>query len=363
MKKLKINLKHKSYEIFYKKNLLHDFFIIDFCQKLANNFVIITHKSIKNIYAKPLFENFLKKNVKVKLLSFEDGEENKTIETKTYLEEQMLKDNFTKDSLIIAIGGGIVSDISGFIAATYMRGISYVIIPTTLLAMVDASIGGKTAVNTKYGKNLIGAIYHPKAVFIDFEVLKTLSNDEMKNGLVEMLKHALIMKAFFFYDLLKSKKITQNLIIDSLKIKKQVIEKDENEKSIRKKLNFGHSISHAIEASLNYKMVHGKALAWGILIESYLSYKMNFLSYKNFEKIYNFLKQKQLLVNHGKFSKDLIIDFLKRDKKNIFGKNRFTLLKNIGKSIINVEIIENHIVNSLALCLEVKHVSSNYYRS
>ncbi len=351
MRKLNVKLKGHSYSIFYKKDLLKTDFIIDFCEKLAANFVVITHSNLENIFAKPLIFKFKEKKLNIKLLSFPSGEIHKTKKTKNYLENQLLKDNFTKDTLIIALGGGVVLDMAGFIAATYMRGIAYVSIPTTLLAMVDACIGGKTAVNTEYGKNLIGIIYHPKAVFIDFEVLKSLSEDEMKNGYVEMLKHALILDKKSFTDLFFSKKITPKQIIESLKIKKRVIEKDENEKSFRKILNFGHTISHAIEAALDYKIAHGKALVFGILIESYISYKMNLLSYEEFKKIFDFLKLKKLLNNFPKISKNKIIDFIKRDKKNVFGKNRFTLLKNIGKSIINVEIIENHIVKSLVFIL------------
>ncbi|NGX44558.1 MAG: 3-dehydroquinate synthase [Candidatus Anoxychlamydiales bacterium] len=351
MQKLNVNLKNQSYPIFYGNALLKKYFIVDFCKKLANNFVIITHTNLENILAKPLIDKFKEKKINVKLLSFPQGEINKSKKTKDLLENKMLKKNFTKDTLIIAFGGGIVIDMAGFVAATYMRGIPYIIIPTTLLAMVDASVGGKTAVNTKYGKNLIGIIYHPKAVFIDFEVLKTLSTDEMKNGYTEMLKHSLILKEESFTDLLANPEITPKQIIDSLKIKKRVIEKDENETSFRKILNFGHTISHAIEASLDYQISHGKALVFGILIESYLSYKMNLLSFDEFEKIFEFLKLKKMLNNAPKISKDRIIEFIKRDKKNIFGKNRFTLLKNIGKSIINVEIIENNVVKSIVFIL------------
>jgi len=350
MQKLNVNLRKQRYLIFYENNLLKTDFIVDFCKKLASNFVIITHTNLEFL-AKPLLDQFNGKKINIKYLSFPKGEINKTKKTKNDLENQMLNDNFTKDTLIIALGGGIVSDIAGFIASTYMRGIPYIIIPTTLLAMVDASIGGKTAVNTEHGKNLIGTIYHPKAVFIDFDVLKTLSKDEMKNGYIEMLKHALILKKDYFEKLLFSNEITPKQIIDSIKIKKQVIEKDEDEKYYRKILNFGHTISHALEAALDYKISHGQALVYGILIESHLSYKMNFLSYEEFQNIFDFFKFKKLLNNIPNISKDKIIAFIKRDKKNIFGKNRFTLLKSIGKSIINVEIIENHIVKSLLVIL------------
>lgn len=351
MKKIKVNLKNQNYNIFYEKNLLKSDFIVSFCQKLANKFVIITHTNLIDLFADPLAEKFRSKNLDIKILSFEKGEINKSRKTKEFLEDQMLSYNFSKDTLVIAIGGGVVIDMAGFVCSTYMRGIDYVIIPTTLLAMVDASIGGKTAINTEHGKNLIGCIYHPKAVFIDFEVLKYLSKDEIKNGYIEMLKHSLILDKKSFTDLLNTKTVTEKQIIHSLKIKKNVIEKDENEKSFRKVLNFGHTISHAIEAISNYEISHGKALCFGILIESHLSYKMNLLSLKEFKNILEFLKLKKLLNNAPKISKDKIIDFIKRDKKNIFSKNRFTLLKNIGKSIINVEIIENYIVESLVFIL------------
>ncbi|NGX27859.1 MAG: 3-dehydroquinate synthase [Candidatus Anoxychlamydiales bacterium] len=345
MKKLIVNHKNLSYPIFFKKGLLNDLFIVDFCLKLSNSIVIITHKSIENSLAKPILEKFRKKNIKVKLISFSDGEKNKSRKTKELIEEQMLKNNFTRKTLIIAIGGGIVLDMAGFIAATYMRGIPYVSIPTTLLAMVDASIGGKTAINSKYGKNLIGAIHHPKGVFMDFEVLENLANKETKNGLTEMLKHALILKKKYFYDLLSAEKITQDLIVESVKIKKEIIEKDENDLSFRNILNFGHTIAHALEMSLEYKISHGEAVAIGILVESFISYKMNFLPLKEFNEIKRFMEIKKLIPHFFKIPKDKFIDALKRDKKNIDSINRFTLLKNIGKSINNVEIIKNHVVN------------------
>lgn len=363
MKKLIVSLKDHSYSIFYKKNLLKSNFIINFCKKIGFSIVIITHENIQNLFAKPLFERLKNENFKVKLLTFENGEENKSRKTKDFLEDQMQIDGFGKDTLIIAIGGGIVSDIAGFIASTYMRGVPYIIIPTTLLAMIDASIGGKTAINTPYGKNLIGTIYQPKAVFIDFEVLKTLDDREIKNGLIEMLKHALIMKKNAFYDLLKAKKITEKMIVESIKIKKQVVEIDELEKNLRKILNFGHTISHAIEASLDFKISHGEALVYGIYVESHLSYHMNFLSKKEFEEIVEFLKKKKLLQFNYKFSIDKIMSYLQRDKKNILGKNQFILLKKIGESINNVEIIKNLIINSLSYCLEGKHVNSSNYRT
>jgi 3-dehydroquinate synthase len=354
MKKLKVKLKNHRYFIYYKKNLLNEDFIVRFCKSISSSIVIITHKKIENLYGKVLLEKFSKNNVKIKLLSFEEGEINKNRKTKEYLEDQMLKNNFGKDTLIIALGGGIVSDISGFIASTYMRGISYVIIPTTLLAMVDAAIGGKTAVNISLGKNLIGTIYHPKAVFIDFDVLKTLDKKEIKNGLVEMLKHALIMSKKVFYDLLESREITENQIMKSIKIKRKVIQKDETDSSFRRILNFGHTIAHAIEASLNFQISHGQALAFGILIESHLSYVMNFLPKSQFEKILYFLKKKNLLYSLPEISQERFFAFLKRDKKNIFCETRFVLLKYIGKSINNVGIIKNHIVKSIIFCLEDK---------
>ncbi|MFA6119277.1 MAG: 3-dehydroquinate synthase [Parachlamydiales bacterium] len=356
MKKLRVKLKNHSYNIFYENKLLEGSFILDFCQKMANSFVIITHKNLEQQLAKPLLEKFLQRNLKVKLLSFENKEINKTRKTKELIENQILESNYGRDSLIIALGGGIVSDIAGFVASTYMRGIPYVAIPTTLLAMVDASIGGKTGVNTEYGKNTIGVIYHPSAVFIDFDVLKSLSDDEMKNGLVEMLKHTLIMKKKDFYDLLHSSFISQEMIIKSINIKRKIIQKDENDNNLRKILNFGHTICHAIEAGLDYQITHGEALAYGILIESHLSYVMNFLSKKEFEEIYSFLMTKKLLKDIPNLSKEKIISFLKRDKKNILGKNRFVLLKCIGKSINNVEIIENNILNSFSFVVGGKTI-------
>ena len=348
LKKLNVNLKKNSYPIFYKRGLFNEAFFCDYIKKIASCFVIITHESIKELVAKKIHLMLKKENVqKIKLLTIKDGEENKTRKTKEYLEDEMLKENFLKDTLIIAVGGGIISDISGFIAKTYMRGVPYITVPTTLLAMVDASIGGKTAVNTPYGKNTIGAFNHPKAVFLDFEVLKTLSKDELNNGLSEIIKHALIGDEKLFLKLLENQEITDEMIIENIKIKKTIVESDEKEENIRKTLNFAHTISHGIEAALGYKISHGKALFWGILAESFISYKMNLLSMREYEKIQSFLRNKNLLNNISNLSISKVMDHLKLDKKNVFGKNRFTLLKKIGQSVYNIQVKENFIIKSL----------------
>jgi 3-dehydroquinate synthase len=363
MKTITVKLKNCKYNIYLKKNLLKEKFLIDKILSFSKSIVIITHKSIEDLYPKKLFERLKKQAYKIRLISFEDGEKNKSFKTLAFLQNEMLKESFGRDTLIIAIGGGIVSDIAGFLAATYMRGISYISIPTTLLAIVDASIGGKVAVNCSFGKNLIGSFYHPQAIFIDFEVLKTLPEDELKNGLAEMLKHALISSKKAFLDLLTSNEITFKQIIDSIKIKKKIVEKDEKEKNIRKKLNFAHTIAHSLEALLNYNISHGEAISVGILIESFISYKKKLLPLRDFEQILYFLKIKKLPCNIPDVSNDQIISYIKIDKKNTFDKNQFTLLKKIGKSIINVEILKSDIIKWLILCREVKYVDSYHNRS
>ncbi|MBN2479473.1 MAG: 3-dehydroquinate synthase [Parachlamydiales bacterium] len=356
MKKIEVNLKDFSYPIFLKSDLLSSDFLINFLKNLSNSFVIITHSSIKNLYAKPIFDKIKNFGLKAILLDFLDSEENKTRSIKEKLEDEIFKNKFSKDTLIIAIGGGIVSDMAGFIASTYMRGVKYVVIPTTLLAMIDASIGGKTAVNTEHGKNLIGTIYHPKAVFIDFNVLKTLPEKEIKNGSLEFLKHALIYNKNLLDDFEKFDEISEDLIIKNILIKKAIVEKDENENSLRKLLNFGHTISHAIEAGSNYNISHGEALAYGILTESHISYKMNMLSKKEFDRILNILIKKDLLVNISNLSIDVIFSYLEIDKKNISDENRFTLLKKIGKSVYNVFVLKKIIKQSLLFAFGGKKI-------
>jgi 3-dehydroquinate synthase len=339
MKKIDIELAGK-YSIYIADGLLQQSMVVDFCKELASRVVIIADDNVIDLYGKDLLDKFQQQNVKAYLLEFVGGEKNKTREEKAKLENQLFEMGCNRDTCLLALGGGITTDIVGFVAATFCRGIPVVYVPTTLLAMVDASIGGKTGVNTPYGKNLIGAFYQPKAVFVDSEVLQTLTPEEFNNGLVEVIKHALIGSYDDFVFLEKNvaaisnknEKIISGLIAANCIVKKNIVEQDELDYDIRQLLNFGHTIGHALEKVSNHKLSHGQAVALGVIAESYMSYKLGFLSEASFARIKEIFNSFNISLQcDAKYSKEKIKQALLLDKKAVGGEARFVLLDEIGK--------------------------------
>ena len=277
------------------------------------------------------------------------SEKNKNQKTTGKILEILLRHNFSREDILISVGGGITGDIAGYAASLFKRGLKFINIPTTLLAQVDSSIGGKTGVNTKYGKNLIGTFYQPKLVITDTDFLNTLPQREVICGYGEILKHSLIRNRKFFQFLNKNlKKILrfkspyiQKTIYESCKIKKKVVEKDEKEKNIRKILNFGHTFAHAYEASLSFskKLNHGEAVILGMTTALKFSKSNNFLPQDEFKIITNHIKRFNLPNNLKEYFllKDInkIISFMTHDKKNSTDKINLILLKGIGSTLIN----------------------------
>jgi len=300
----------------------------------ANRYVVITDNNVKKLYGEKVA-----KNLKADLLSFPAGEKNKNRETKARLEDEMIKLGCGRDTLIIALGGGVVGDLAGFIAATYMRGIPYIQIPTTLLAMVDSSVGGKTAVDTAEGKNLIGVFCQPNKVLVDINYLDTLPKKQLINGLFEAIKMFLTHdKQMFNYTeknlnkiINKDKEVLQKIIKQAVKIKAEVVQRDEKENNERMVLNFGHTIGHVIEKLSDYKLLHGYAVGLGILVEARMAELLNILSANNYESIKRLFKQ--LGIDDRKITGKIenIIKVMNVDKKNNNGKSKFVLLKNIGE--------------------------------
>lgn len=292
-------------------------------KKEKRKIALITDHHLKSLY-EHLFD--------CKIFSIPPGEGSKTREMKHFLEDELLSHGFGKDSLLVGFGGGVVLDITGFLASTYCRGVPHIFIPTSLLAMVDASIGGKTGVNTPFGKNLIGSFYPPKDIWLDGQFLQTLPEKQWINGMVEMVKVALIDSPDLFESLTSNWK---NRDIDwmmdqvekSIQIKQKIVNQDpKEEKGIRKTLNLGHTIGHALEVLENYQIEHGEAVAIGIIASCYISNQMGILDTSSFEKI---RKSFEILLKLSKkHSFDAMMNILKMDKK---GANEFVLLKSIGK--------------------------------
>ena len=289
------------------------------------------------------------KNKKVYVFFFNASEKNKNINSVNKILEILLNKNFSRNDVLISLGGGITGDVSGFAASLFKRGLKFINIPTTLLAQVDSSIGGKTGVNSKYGKNLIGSFYQPSLVISDTQFLKSLSKREIICGYGEILKHSLIDNKNFFNFLNNNLKKIINLsspfiekaIYESCKIKKKVVEKDEKEIGLRKILNFGHTFAHAYEAGLgyNHKLNHGEAVILGMKTALSFSLKENMLSRSEYNLIINHIYNSGLPFSvKNYFSiKDLnkILSFMIKDKKNNSGNINLVLLKKIGKPIFN----------------------------
>jgi len=265
----------------------------------------------------------------------------------------MIEYGCDRKSFIISLGGGVVGDVAGFISSSFMRAIHYIQIPTTLLSMVDSSIGGKTGINIPEGKNLVGSIYQPKAVFIDQNLLKTLPRQEIIAGIGEILKYGAIADRKFFDNVSGWLSDVQNFPFDKAieiccKIKASIVSEDENDNGIRTILNFGHTVGHALESNFGFQTIkHGEAVAFGMLCAGYISFKLNKLK----EDQYLYLKEtikKLPLPELKRLNRDRLLTFIKRDKKYDKGKLKFVILNKIGDAEITNNVDENLLLESLS---------------
>jgi len=345
---LKIKTKTQKYPILIGTNLISK--VSKIAKSNSINFkkclIVIDDKISKKIILK-VKKSFNKKNIFV--YAFNANEINKNMKNVNKILQFLLDKNFSRNDCLISIGGGITGDTSGFAASLFKRGLKFINIPTTLLSQVDSSIGGKTGVNTKHGKNLIGTFYQPNLVISDIQFLKTLPKRELICGYGEILKHSIIAnkKFFNFLDrnnekiLSLSSPFIEKAIYESCKIKKNIVEKDEKEKKLRQILNFGHTFAHAYEASLNYskKLNHGEAVILGIKSALNFSLKKNLLNKKDYFLIINHIRKSNLPSKIKKFFKivdtNRIISFMLKDKKNNSDKINLVLLKKIGTPLLN----------------------------
>jgi len=347
-RKLIITTKSEKYPIIIGKNLFSKISkIIKVSSIKFNKCLLVVDKNIPSKMIKKFKKGLNIKNLNICFINA--NEVNKNLNTTNKIVKILLDKNFSRQDCLITIGGGITGDIGGFAASLFKRGIQFINVPTTLLSQVDSSIGGKTGVNTRHGKNLIGSFYQPKLVISDIDFLKTLPKREITCGYGEILKHSLISDKKFYKYLTKNfQKIfnlqspfIENSIYESCKIKKKIVEKDEKEKNLRKTLNFGHTFAHSYEASLNYskKLNHGEAVILGINSAIKFSYKNKILKNKDYKLINNHLHNSKLPFDLKRYfsKKDLnkIVSFMTKDKKNTSKKINLILLKNIGLPIIN----------------------------
>ncbi|MCX7845086.1 MAG: 3-dehydroquinate synthase [Dictyoglomaceae bacterium] len=343
MEEIKINIPQNEYSIYIGKNYLsslpYNFFS---CSSLF----IITHPFLAWQFGEEIKEGLEKNNIKPNFVFVPPGEKSKSFKEFIRIQRTLAQSNADRRCIIVALGGGVIGDLAGFVSATYLRGVDYIQIPTTLLSQVDSSIGGKVGINIPEGKNLVGAFYHPKVVFIDIKTLDTLPEREFKSGLAEVIKYGIILNKELFEFLNKnSEKILKRdeksliyIIKESILCKKYVVERDEKEKNLRMILNFGHTIGHAIEAKGRFnKFLHGEAVAIGMLLATKIAYLLNYCSKDTYFKIRDLLLKFGFNLNFS-YNYSSLYPYIMRDKKALSKKLRFILPLKIGEVFINEDV-------------------------
>lgn len=317
---------------------------------------IVTDTHVSSLYGEEIMD-ILKGNCKKNVLfSFKAGEEQKTLTTVKELYAFLIEEHFDRKDILIALGGGVTGDITGFTAATYLRGIDFVQIPTTLLAQADSSIGGKTGVDFDGYKNMVGAFYMPKLVYMNVGVLKTLDDRQFFSGFAEVMKHGLIKDGIFYEWLLdhiyeicdRDVDILLEMVEWSSKIKKLVVEKDPAEQGDRALLNFGHTIGHAIEKYKNFTMTHGECIALGIVAAAFISWKHEWLSMEEYYEIRDMFVPFNLPISIEDVNPEEILRLTKSDKKMEGDCIKFILLKKVGKAVIDRTVTDEDILNALS---------------
>lgn len=340
---IKVRLRKRSYNIITGRNIIR--FLPKFISRLniGRDAYVITNRVIKNKYGEILNKVLKDKGFKIKFKLVPDGEQSKSLEMAYAVIKDIASYDTQKRMFIIAWGGGVIGDLAGFIASIYKRGIPYIQVPTTLLAQVDSSIGGKTAVDLRQGKNLVGAFYQPRLVFSDAEFLKTLSIRQLRSGLAEVIKYGLIKDSSLFAYLEKKYQailgfkpsVLEFIARRSSSIKAGIVQRDEKEeKGIRTVLNFGHTIGHAVEAAGNYRGYnHGEAIAIGMLAACDISKNLGFINNLTLQRIERLMKAVGLPTTIKVSLSDTIKAYY-HDKKFIGKRNKFVLLKDIGQAKI-----------------------------
>ena len=349
MKKIKTN----HYDIFISNQ--NSSLINKFISKNKYSKVFILVDSNTNKYCLDLFLEKHLSEVDFKIVKIKEGEKNKNTKNLYSAWTKISKLGGDRNSLLINLGGGLVLDLGGFVASTYNRGIDFINVPTTLLSIVDASIGGKVGINIGRLKNQVGVFNYPKLILIDTSFLETLPKREINSGFAEMLKHGLIFEKNYYKTLSELKnidsKLSTELIYNSIKIKNEVVNRDPKEKNFRKILNFGHTLGHAIESHFLGKkktktLLHGEAISIGMILESYISYKILKLPYEQCKNIKQTINNNFKKVKINKEDLKSIVRLIKFDKKNRGEKVLFVLLYEIGKIKIDIEVPKKIVIES-----------------
>ena len=357
MQILHIQLENRSYPIYIGEGLLSKIKLIEPHLK-QKHVAIVTNTTVAPLYLDPLLDLLKQHSIKAFPIILPDGESYKNQETLNLIYDALLKEKCERSVTLIALGGGVIGDMTGYAAATYLRGVPFIQIPTTLLSQVDSSVGGKTGINHPLGKNMIGAFYQPQCVIADIDTLRTLPQREFSAGMAEVIKYGLIRDKTFFDWLEKNieglMKLNPSLLIEAIERscqnKANVVEMDEHESGVRATLNLGHTFGHAIENAMGYGVwLHGEAVAAGMVMAANLSKLMGWLKEIEFNRIVTLLKEAKLPVNPPQISEDQYMQLMRMDKKVVDGKIRLVLQKGIGDSVITSDYDTNHLKTTLQI--------------
>ncbi len=353
-----VELGERSYPILIEEGLLDRIGTDLRGRNIAKRFAVISDSHVASLYGDTLMQSLSGAGIEAELITFPRGEENKNLSTIGMLASKLAQKGFDRKDALIALGGGVTGDITGFLASVYMRGIPFVQVPTTLLAQVDSSVGGKTGVDIPEGKNLVGIFYQPRVVFVDPAVLASLPDEELKGGLAEVIKYGVIVDQEFFNfieinrtDILA---LSSNVIVEMIarccELKAWVVEQDELEGGLRRILNYGHTIGHAVEAASGFKLIHGLAVAIGMNAAAELAVLGGHLVARESQQIRDLIQAYGMETD---IPQDLdrvqITDYLKTDKKTVAGRVFFVLPTAIGKVIISDKVHDDHVNSVLGL--------------
>jgi 3-dehydroquinate synthase len=349
MQQIQVQLGDRSYPIYIGQDLMNDSGL--FARYLTNKkALIVSNDTIAPLYLQQI-QQAMSASARIETVILPDGEKFKDLQHLDYIFTALLEHNFARDSVLVALGGGVVGDMTGFAAACYQRGIEFIQVPTTLLSQVDSSVGGKTAVNHPLGKNMIGAFYQPKSVIIDTLCLQTLPANEFAAGMAEVIKYGIIWDADFFQWLEANVDALKSLQTDALnyaiakccQIKADVVAQDETEQGVRALLNLGHTFGHAIEAEMGYGVwLHGEAVSAGTVLAAQTACKLNLLDEQSVERICRLMQAFDLPITAPEsMGFEQFIKHMRRDKKVLGGKIRLVLPTEIGKADVFSDVSED----------------------
>lgn len=316
---------------------------------------IVTESHVAPLYLKEIYDLFDPVCAKVTTFSFSAGEAHKQLKTVEHLYEQLIRNHFDRKDLIVALGGGVTGDMAGFAAATYLRGIDFIQVPTTLLSQVDSSIGGKTGVDFIQYKNMVGAFHQPKLVYINVNTLKTLPEREFMSGMAEVIKHGLIKDKEYFLWISEHREeickkdpaVLTEMIQKSCDIKRRVVEADPKEQGERALLNFGHTMGHAVETLMDFSLLHGECVAIGCKLALRLSKKRGMISRQEAEEAYALFDEFHLDQKFDRLTPQQIVEATKSDKKMAGSHIRFILLKKIGEACTDLTVSDEEMIEVL----------------